>query len=182
MTELNLLYGIIKILGNTKTDNTTQMKNWIRRYQIIILVGLGIVAVVATYGFNEYNRKLSDTRQLKAAFQIEAADFVRQFEANGSLATAQYSDKVIDVQGFVSSMDVTDTSGIVFLNDGNSQSSVMCQFGQKTFQEIKELGIGERVIIKGICTGYLMDVVMVRCVLINKFPALPELNFFGSLL
>ena len=152
------------------------------KYQITILFGSGILAVAATYGFNEYNRKLSDTRQLKAAFQIDAVDFVRQFELDGSSATTQYSDKVIDVQGFVSSMDVTDTSGTVFLHGSNSKSSVMCQFGQKTFQEIKELRIGERVIIKGICTGYLMDVVMVRCVLIDNCPRFPELAFFGSLL
>ncbi|HKH62057.1 MAG TPA: hypothetical protein VKA49_14550 [Flavitalea sp.] len=157
------------------------MKNWIRRYQIVILIGLGILAVAATYGFKEYNRKLPDTHQLKADFQIEAVDFVRQFEADGSSATTQYSDKVIDVQGFVSSVEVTDTSGTVFLNGGSSKSSVMCEFGQKTFQEIKELRIGERIIIKGVCTGYLMDVVMVRCVLTDKTSVFPELVFFAAL-
>ena len=159
-----------------------RMKKWIRRYQIVVLVVSGILAFAVTYGFKEYNRTLADTQHLKADFQIDAVDFVREFETAESLATTQYSDKVINVRGFVISMEVTDTSGTVFLNGGSSQSSVMCQFDQKNFQNIKELRIGERVIIKGVCSGYLMDVVMMRCVLTEKFTAFPELILFAALL
>ena len=159
-----------------------RMKKWIRRYQIVVLVVLGILAFAVTYGFKEYNRKLADTQHLKADFQIDAVDFVREFEAAESLATTQYSDKVINVRGFVSSMEVTDTSGTVFLNGGSSQSSVMCQFDQNTIRDIKQLRNGELVTIKGVCSGYLMDVVMVRCIAIEKTAPLSELTFFAAML
>ena len=64
-----------------------RMKKWVNRYRIVLFVGLVIVAAVGTYGFNEYNRKLPGTQQLKTAFKIEAVAFVSEFEADASAAT-----------------------------------------------------------------------------------------------
>ena len=58
-----------------------------------------------------------------------------------------------------------DTTATVFLNDGYSGTSVVCQFGRESNEEINRSEKGDPVAIKGICSGYLMDVVMVRCVL-----------------
>ena len=159
-----------------------RMKKWVNRYRIVLFVGLVIVAAVGTYGFNEYNRKLPGTQQLKTAFKIEAVAFVSEFEADASAATKKYADRVVEVHGFVSSMQVTDTSATIFLKGGTSFSSVMCQFDQSTVREIKQLRNGELVIIKGVCSGYLMDVVMVRCIVIGKTPTLSELTFFAAML
>ena len=57
-----------------------------------------------------------------------------------------------------------DTAATVILNDGSSISSVICQFEKENVWEVKDLKEGDNITIKGICTGYLMDVVMVRCV------------------
>jgi tRNA_anti-like len=148
---------------------------------MFVFVGLAILAAAGTYGLNEYNRKHPDTHQLNAAFKVDAVDLVSLFEADASTATKQYADKVIDVHGFVSGIQVTDTSGTVFLKGGTSSSSVMCQFDQKALREITQVRNGELVTIKGICSGYLMDVVMVRCIVVDKMPVLPE-SFFASLL
>src|SRR5258705_3243933 len=141
------------------------MKNWLKKYRFFLVGGLSIVVIGIICGVKEYNRRLADTHQLNAAFHSKADDFLRQFEAEESMATKQYAGKVISVQGLVGSVQITDTSGTVFLNEGTSMSSVMCQFDKKNFQEILELQKGESITIKGICSGYLMDVVMVRCVL-----------------
>ena len=158
------------------------MKKWINRYRLFVFVGLGILAAAGTYGFNEFNRKHPDTHQLNAAFKVEAVDLVRLFEADASTSTKQYADKVIDVHGFVSTIQVTDTSGTVFLKGETSLSSVMCQCDQKAVREVTQLRNGELVTIKGICSGYLMDVVMVRCIVVDQMSVLPDLSFFAYLL
>ena len=140
------------------------MKKRLKKYGFFVFVGLGIVAAGVIYAYTEFSRRLPDTHNLNAAFHFEADDLLRLFEVEESKAATQYADKVISVQGFVSSVQATDTSAIVFLNDGSSMSSVICQFDQKNFQEILELQKGERITVKGVCSGYLMDVVMVRCV------------------
>jgi len=139
------------------------MKRWFSKYRFIWLAGLSIAVIGILYGAREYNRKLPDTHRLNAAFHFNADELLRQFQADETNATKQYAGKVISVEGFIDSVQTP--TGTVFLNGGNSLSSVMCQFDQKNLDEVLELRNEKLITIKGVCSGYLMDVVMVRCVL-----------------
>ena len=141
------------------------MKKLWKKYKVVLAFALSIAVIASIYGYREYTRKLPDTNKLKAAFTLNATDLIRQFAADEAKATVKYSDHVISVQGIIDSIQPADSSGAVFLNDGSSMTSVMCQFDKKNFQEMLGLQKGELITIKGICSGYLMDVVMVRCVL-----------------
>jgi hypothetical protein len=141
------------------------VKKWLRKYRFFVLFIPGVAAVAGIYAYREYNRKLPDTHRLKSAFHLKSTELIRKFESDESKATAQYSDKVISVEGLIGSIHSTDSSGTVFLNDGSSMTSVMCQFDRKNFHEMLTLQKGKLITIKGICSGYLMDVVMVRCVM-----------------
>ena len=141
------------------------MKKWWKKYNVFIAIAMGVAVIACIYGYKEYTRKLPDTNKLKAAFTLNASDLLLQFEADDAKATVKYSDQVISVQGIIGSVQATDSSGTVFLNDGNSMTSVMCQFDKENLKEMLGLQKGELITIKGICSGYLMDVVMVRCVL-----------------
>jgi tRNA_anti-like len=140
------------------------MKKWWKKYKFFVLAIFLVVVMAGIYGYREYNRGLADTHNLKPAFKIEASDFVGKFESNEPQANALYADKAVSVHGVISSIQTTDTSATVFLNDGSSVTSVMCQFGKGNNEQIKNLRKGEVITIKGICSGYLLDVVMVRCV------------------
>jgi hypothetical protein len=140
------------------------MKKWWKKYRFFVLAMFLIAVMAGIYEYREYNRGLPDTHHLKPDFKIEASDFVGKFESNEPQANALYTDKAISVHGVISSIQATDTSATVFLNDGSSVTSVMCQFGKGNNEQISKLKKGEVITIKGICSGYLMDVVMVRCV------------------
>jgi hypothetical protein len=133
-----------------------------------MLASMIILAIIVGFGYNEYTRSLPDTHYLKPAFELQASDFAKEFETNESKANAQYLDRPISVHGIIAALQQTDTSAVVFLNEGTSSTSVMCQFNNESNKEARKLKRGDSVTIKGICTGYLMDVVMVRCVLDKK--------------
>ena len=140
------------------------MKKRTKKYRFF-LAGVFFIAVIGLYGYGEYNRSLPDTHYLTPAFKLEASTFIKPFETDESKANAKYTDKTISVHGVAHTIQTTDTTATVFLNDGYSGTSVVCQFGRESNEEIKDLKKGDLVTIKGICSGYLMDVVMVRCVL-----------------
>jgi len=141
------------------------MKKRAKKYRFFLVAGIFIAVMVGLYGYGEYNRSLPDTHYMKPAFRLEASTFIKQFETDESRANAKYADKTISVHGVAHTIQTTDTTATVFLNDGYSGTSVVCQFGRESNEEIKDLKKGALVTIKGICSGYLMDVVMVRCVL-----------------
>ena len=141
------------------------MKKRTKKYRIFLVAAIFIAVIVGSNGYGEYNRSLPDTHYMRAAFQLEASTFIKQFETDESKANAKYADKTISVHGVAHSIQTTDTTATVFLNDGYPGTSVVCQFGRESNEETKDLKKGDLVTIKGICSGYLMDVVMVRCVL-----------------
>jgi hypothetical protein len=141
------------------------MKKSPKKYRFFLVAALFMAVIVGLYGYGEYNRSLPDTHYLEPAFRLEASTFIKQFETDESKASARYADQTISVHGVAHAIQTTDTTATVFLNDGYSGSSVVCQFDRESNQEIKDLKKGDPVTIKGICSGYLMDVVMVRCVL-----------------
>ena len=146
---------------------SSSQKNWWKKYKISLLAILVVISFAAIYGYSEYNRGLPDTHQRKPLFEIDAREFLKQFEDNEPEAAARYSDKTISVHGTVAYTNVTDTSATVYLN-GSSVASVICEFQKDSYKEPQKLKEGDPVTIKGICSGYLMDVVMVRCVVDEK--------------
>lgn len=141
------------------------MKKRAKKFRVFLAAAFFIAVMVGLYGYSEFNRSLPDTHYMKPAFRLEATSFIRQFETDESKANAKYTDQTISVRGIAHAIQSTDTTATVFLNDGHSGTSVVCQFGRESHEEIKDLKKGSPVAIKGICSGYLMDVVMVRCVL-----------------
>ena len=141
------------------------MKKRAKKYRFFLVAAFFMTVIGGLYGYGEYNRSLPDTHYLEPAFRLETSAFIKQFESDESKANAKYADKTISVHGVAHTVQLTDTTATVFLNDGSSGTSVVCQFGRESNEEIKDLKKGDLVTIKGICSGYLMDVVMVRCVL-----------------
>lgn len=141
------------------------MKKRSGKYRFFALAAFSITVIAFLYGYREFNRTLPSTHDMKPAFRLEAADFIKQFEGDESNANAKYVDQTISVHGLAHAVQTTDTTATVFLTDGYSNSSVVCQFERESNEEIKNLKKGDEITIKGICSGYLMDVVMVRCVL-----------------
>ena len=150
---------------NQEIISSPNQKNWWKKYKISLLVILVVISVAAIYGYSEYNRGMLDTHHLKPLFKINAQELLKQFEANEPEATSRYTDKTISVTGIVNYTNITDTSASIYLNDASSVSSVICVFQKNSYNECKKLKAGDSATIKGICSGYLMDVIMVRCVL-----------------
>jgi len=140
------------------------MIEWWIKYKLLVFLLLMLCAAGGIYGYRQYNRKSPDTHHLRPAFFVSARDFIKHFQSNETKASAKYADKTISVNGIIYVVQDVDTAATVILNDGSSISSIICQFEKENVREVQNLKEGDKVTIKGICTGYLMDVVMVRCV------------------
>jgi hypothetical protein len=137
---------------------------WRRKYKFFILLTLVTASITGIYGYNEYNRGMPDTHQLRPVFKLNAEEILKQFEVNEEEAMNRYGDKTIRVHGIVGFTNVTDSSATVFLNSPISLASIICEFQKDSKTETQNLKKGDSVSIKGICSGYLMDLIMVRCV------------------
>jgi hypothetical protein len=95
---------------------------------------------------------------------IEADQLFAAFKDDETKANELYLDNVVQVSGMVSEiMANQDGRQVLLLNGGDDLFGVSCSMEE----ENKSIRPGMKVTIKGICTGYLSDVVITRGKLVN---------------
>ncbi len=127
-----------------------------------VILFICILAVAAGFfGYFKYNQPHTETAGSVADFVISPSDLLQAYEADENAANKKYLDKIIQVEGVVKAYNFVDGGGSLSLETGSEMSAIICEFESK--DNISKIKIGERVKIKGICTGKLMDIVLVRC-------------------
>ena len=91
------------------------------------------------------------------------SELLEAFEGDEYLANKKYLDKIIEVKGNISKIEDHKS---IYIDTENPLSSII--FEMEEGQDITSLKVGDVITIKGLCTGYLMDVVMVRSILIDQ--------------
>jgi hypothetical protein len=138
--------------------------------KLYIKIILGVVVFLAVAGIGGalymFNMEHKDLNKTKPDFVISAVDLQKAFENNETAATARYVKKVLEVSGVVESIKSVEGNVLnVTLKSGSELSSVICTFPAAADQP--KLTSGSEVKVRGECSGYLMDVLLNNCVLVN---------------
>ena len=134
------------------------MKKFLFSFGLIGLLGVG-------FGIYMYNKPHKDIKKSTADLKIEANQLLTDFEENEAEANTTYLDKLIEVTGTVREVSKDEEGNVsVILESENPLAGVICQLDNLTAHDKTSFESGEKVAFKGLCTGMLMDVVLVRCV------------------
>ena len=101
---------------------------------------------------------------------VSAYEIYQAYEANEVAADLKYKEKVIQVSGVVESIgtDFMDTIYVsLSVGDEYEISSVQCFFADSHKADAASLSKGQRVTIKGLGDGYLMNVLLRGCTLVK---------------
>lgn len=119
-----------------------------------ILYGILVIALLGAGGiWYIFSEKFSDTSEIKADFTVNALDLIHEFEKNDSLANKKYTEKTIVVNGMVSEVEAADTTVNIKMVDTTSGAYVIFAFQQQHREEAKKIKEGDKVAIKGSCSG-----------------------------
>ncbi len=129
---------------------------------------LAFVVLAGGYGYYEWNRPHQDLATAKEDVSIGANALLTAFESDENAANQLYLDKVIKVNGVIKSVEKSESGEItVILATDNDMSSVICNLNPDDTHP-PNMKAGQNVSLKGLCSGYLMDVVLERCALAQK--------------
>jgi hypothetical protein len=134
-----------------------------KRSLIIFILLAVLIGTAILFIYTKWN-KAPESIDKADAVQINATDLFREFSENEQQATQTYNGKVLEITGIVSSI-ATNQEGktIVQLQTNDPLFGINCTMEKE--EMIKE---GETVTIKGICSGFTTDVILIRCYLIKK--------------
>ncbi len=122
-----------------------------RRYRLrkIILTGAVLLAGAAAVYWYISTEKFADTKDRKAAFTVNALDFIREFEQDNESANQKYSGKILTVNGTVSETEAADTTLNIKFIDTTTGSYAIFAFQEQHLAEAKTVKKGDSVSIKG---------------------------------
>lgn len=120
---------------------------------LVILAGTGIWYYVFQYS-KTHHRKVTD----ETAIVVSANAIVKEFQLNEVAANAKYLNKAVQVIGEVKEIK-TDQAGntTVTLKTDDVLAGVFCTL---TSGSVPQSKTGTTLSIKGICNGFLSDVVL----------------------
>lgn len=128
------------------------------------LLAFVILALLAGVFIWKYTFRKSETSVVsqKADVEIAAAALLQKYETDETGANSLYLDKVILVTGTVDSITEDSLEISVYLKENDATAGVICSF-DKASVDISLLEKGQTAGIKGICNGYLLDVIINKC-------------------
>jgi hypothetical protein len=132
-----------------------------------ILFTLGCGLAVALAGTLIYINKPARNVASETGIPVTAQELYTKFTTNEPQANQAYLNKVLQVSGQVLEVKNAPNAGkVVVLNTGDPMFGVACTINQAPAAS-KPVKPGEKITVKGICTGYLSDVVLTNGYLIN---------------
>lgn len=130
---------------------------------VILVLSISLLVVLKLY-----NEPLLNVKKSNADIEVLAQNILEDYRKDEILANKKYVGNLIQIKGVVSKISIDNGNSVVTLRDGNEESSIMCHMAPEENLNALKLKSGEQIILKGVCTGYLMDVILVRCIIIDN--------------
>ncbi len=134
------------------------------------IIGLGLLLLMVVVGylfFEVFNESGIDIRKAETDVTISAQNLVSSFLDNESLANSTYVEKTLEVSGIVKEVNYLNDRYTIFLDGGETFACLMCDMNTDQIEKIEQIVPGQTIRIKGICKGFLLDAILLNCVVLQ---------------
>ncbi|WP_036822326.1 OB-fold protein [Polaribacter sp. Hel1_85] len=130
-------------------------------FYIIIVV---LLLVNGYYYVLPYFKNANKNLELVASeASINSNDLIDSYILSEEKTDKLYSGKIIEVTGFVKEVTFLNNRNTVILYSQNKTSGIICDIHPSQIEKVKNLKEHQKIIVKGICKGFLKDVVLLNC-------------------
>lgn len=131
-----------------------------------ILFGILVLGLIGgAYGLYLFNKETPSLRDVDHDFKIQSEDLFSDFENDESLANQKFNGKVLLLTGKVVDVNKKEQGSYITLEAGSDFGAVSCKLDSTV--SASQVVPGEDIQLKCQCTGYLMDVMLNRCVIVD---------------
>jgi len=140
------------------------MKNKIK---ITFISISSLIVFSVLIGIKLYNKPHVDVGNSEADFLMTASILMTEYSSDELQADKKYANKILQVTGNIYSISIDEVSPTVSIKDTVSGSGIICAFKPHENSKLLKLKKNQLITIKGICSGYLLDVMMLDCIIIK---------------
>jgi hypothetical protein len=121
----------------------------------------------AIIGYKIYNKPHVNVAQEKAAIVSTASKILEDFSSDETAANVKYLGKILQVNGVIAKIETVQSKCSITLETGAVFGAVLCTLTIEESAQKRALQVGQEIQLKGICTGFLMDVILVKCIILE---------------
>ena len=128
-----------------------------------IIIGILVLGIIGAFvGYKIYNKPHVDVAEASADITISANKILEEFSTDETTANTKYLEKIVEVKGVVTEARIEKGKGIISLKTNDDFGSVLCHLSEESTKKMSIVKEGQTITVKGICTGYLMDVILIK--------------------
>lgn len=128
---------------------------------IVVLILFGGYLFISSL-FKESNQPLNTTT---ADLVVHSNELIKDFSINEKQSVKIYAGKIIEVKGVVEEINYLNNKTTLILKGDDSNFGIICEMNPIENDKVAELKPNDSILIKGICKGYLKDVILLNCAL-----------------
>ena len=98
-----------------------------------------------------------------AALSLHANELLQNYSANEEKSDSLYTGKVIEITGTIKEITFLNKRNTVILNSNFETFGVICDINPNQKEKINQLKTHQKIRVKGICKGFLKDVILLNC-------------------
>lgn len=133
----------------------------------ITITVLTLITIVIVVVFKTYNKPHINVAKTTPDITVLPEALIHEYETDENSANSKYLDQIIQVTGPISKIESEQDKTIITIGKEELFGNVDCHMSSEEKNQFIQLKVGQEVTIKGVCTGYLMNVILVRSVLAN---------------
>jgi hypothetical protein len=126
-----------------------------------------VLLITGIAGYLLYNKPHRNIENTKAEHILSVGEIMNEFQTDTEKASDKYIGKVIKIKGTAQSVNIDAATANILLADDGDFFGVNCSFSGDYVLIAKTVKQGDIVTIKGECKGFLDDVIMNNCIVIE---------------
>lgn len=135
-----------------------------RKNKLFLLI-LSLLLLVNGYCYLVPMFKTSDKNLENevAELVLNSQDLINSYTLNEEKSDSLYAGKIIEVTGFIKKISFLNNRNTIILNSNTDSFGVICDLHANEVEKIKQLKENQKIRVKGICKGFLKDVILLNC-------------------
>lgn len=94
---------------------------------------------------------------------LSSNDLINAYRLNEDKSDSIYAGKIIEIFGFVKEVTFLNNRNTIILNSDSDTFGVICDINPNQKLKIQQLKEHQKIRVKGICKGFLKDVILLNC-------------------
>ncbi|WP_082113377.1 OB-fold protein [Kordia jejudonensis] len=140
-----------------------RIMNLQKRHKIVAVFALLLACLV--YVFILFNSGEVDTSKIETSDTFTTSELLQKLESKQQKLEG-FIEKAIEIEGEIKEITYRDGKYSLILKGDSDKTFILCEMQSDQRNEVVKLHAGQDIKLKGVLKGFLMDIILLHCVII----------------